>query len=414
VALLIAHGARLWSTVMWGTNRDLKLLGNTEKRFPSLTNFVDEKKLRLSEGPQLRDGAAHEEVSAAPELIGKAELDMDVLKSVGRIHVFPRESLVARVSAARAFVRVRAGVRRPIEVCRPPHVIVNASRTFAVYSDDFIVVPPRQIGIAGDREQSDLLRALALYLSSDFVDYHRFLDSSQVSVRGVSTIASLRRLPMPLGGLGSATIKKWASLHRRLTGASERFRAPILASAPDGDDLGGLTREMNALVYDALQLTEAERWIVHDLVHVRMQLADGQVRPAATEPPNDAELLAYAAALRTELDAFLDSYELAHQIDVIRTSNASAVRIALVATSRIAPNRLLRAGDAEATAIERARRRIEDSRSQWRYFDRNLVVYERNATVIMKPAQRVWWTRSQALADADELIADALRKVEPA
>jgi hypothetical protein len=402
----ISSGARVWTTAMWGTSRDLRLLANAEKRCGTLADFVAARGLRIGEGLQLRERGGRETVDPVPEAAGKIELDMNALKDIGRIHVFPPDSLRGRVPPSRAFVR--EGRATPIEVCRPPHVIVNASRTFAVYSDQYVVVPARQVGIAGDQHQEDILRALALYLSSDFVDYHRFLDSSQVAVRGVSTLASLKRLPTPLTHLNDATLKRWARLHRELVAVSGRESSEVLA--PEGEDprLAKLERQLNELVAEALSLTESERWLVHDLVHVRMKLADGQIGPEATQPPTDAVLGEYAGALRAELDAFLDSRDQGHQVDVVAGPTGTAVTIAVLQRRAIAAPRIMRAAAAEARAMMRARERIEQACSQWLYFDRNLVVYQHDSTVILKPAQRVWWTRSQALADADELISDAL------
>jgi methylase of polypeptide subunit release factors len=406
---VLAHGARVWTTMMWGGNRDLRLLLNAENRCGTLESFVGANKLRLSEGPQLREKAsAREPVEAVSDMANKIELDMEALKNIGRIHVFPSKSLTKRIPAARAFTR--AGRASAVAVCRPPHVIVNASRTFAVYSDEFIVVPPRQVGIAGDKNQQDLLRALALYLSSDFVDYHRFLDSSQVTVRGVSTLGSLKRLPTPLGNLNPSDLRRWADLHRALLEASKPS-SEVLVEQGENHQIAKLTAQLNEMVADALELTDTERWLVHDLVHVRMKLADGQVGVAATRPPTEQEFRDYADALAAELDAFVEDSGHRHQVDVVHVPHGGAggaVRIRLCEASRKLFARVLAADAPEAQAMQRARARIEEARSQWLYFDRNLVVYDHDATVILKPAQRVWWTRSQALADADELIADAL------
>ena len=54
------------------------------------------------------------------------------------------------------------------------------------------------------------------------------------------------------------------------------------------------------------------------------------------------------------------------------------------------------------------RRRLLDEAGQWIYFDRNMHLYRDDRTYLLKPMQRVGWTRSQALLDADEIIAAAL------
>ena len=61
----------------------------------------------------------------------------------------------------------------PVVVSRPPHILCDAARKFAIYSDEFIVVGARQPAIAGPRDEADFLKVLSLYLSSDFAKYHQ-------------------------------------------------------------------------------------------------------------------------------------------------------------------------------------------------------------------------------------------------
>src|ERR1019366_4695646 len=104
------------------------------------------------------------------EVRGKYKLDVKLLDRVRRIFRFSDDELVSVLSGKddgpdEAWCREGRGPL-PLAVCRPPHVIVSAARNFAVYSEKFIVVPPRQIGIVSVDSNRPLLKALALYLSS--------------------------------------------------------------------------------------------------------------------------------------------------------------------------------------------------------------------------------------------------------
>lgn len=48
-------------------------------------------------------------------------------------------------------------------------------------------------------------------------------------------------------------------------------------------------------------------------------------------------------------------------------------------------------------------------RSQWVYFNRNLRIYEGSKIYILKPLQRLHWTRTQAVQDAGEIIAETVQ-----
>jgi len=358
-------------------------------------------------------------VEAAPELIGQQALSTASLRDLGRVHVFPPWT-IEPIPKSRAFVRA-GRLKLPLSVCRPPHVIVSAARNWAVFSDEFLVVPPRQIGIAAPNRQSNFLRALALYLNSDFAAYHQFFDSTQEGVRdGRSTLASLRRMPTPFEGMSARELRRWAELHRELVAASsssknddhESFSLELDEPNPA---LQHLEAQLNELVSDALGLIESERWLVEDLVHVRKQLTDGRLGEAAIRRPKFADLDSYAGTLKRELDAFLDpELGLSHRVKVVHAPASGMVHVELHKRDRTKEVTVSVADDAVADQLRSVEKVIEGAHGQWLYFDRNLFLYRDDVAYVLKPMQRLWWTRSQALADADELIAESLVAAESA
>ena len=406
----LAEGAALpWKIAMWGTFRDERVLASASRRFATLGDLQNAGCVFISQGLELRDPTqTREPLEPLREVLGKLELDIELLKRTGRIHTLPRASL-RRVGSERAFVR-RGRATRPLRVCQPPHVIVSAARTFAVFSDEYVVVPPRQVGIASGSWSAERLRALALYLSSDFVAYHQFFESSQAGVRdGRNTLASLLRLPVPIAELDDATVRAWADLQRRLAELDRDWFDGGGVSAANRDELREASQEeIDALVSSALGLTASERWLIHDLVRVRMQLTDGRLPEGVLRPPARAELEAYATVLRQELDAFLDpALGREHRVVVVFQGDGAMVEVSLANRGR-GRAVVATAEPALAARLSRVRREIDRREPQWLYFDRNLILHVDDGTYLVKPMQRMWWTRSQALADADELIAQAL------
>ena len=52
--------------------------------------------------------------------------------------------------------------------------------------------------------------------------------------------------------------------------------------------------------------------------------------------------------------------------------------------------------------------KLTEAKSQWIYFTRCLQIHEGRKTYIFKPRQRLYWLKSQALAEADDFIAEKL------
>jgi hypothetical protein len=404
-----------WKLAAWGSHLDRRLLNRLAHRFPSLKDLEEKSLLVVSEGLQLRRKGS-EEVEFVQEVVGKNGLNMEMLRKLGQVFAFPPEAIEKN---PRELSYVRQGrVLLPLSVCRPPHVIVSAARNFAVYTEDYLIVPPRQIGIISTSDDKNLLKALSLFLSSDFAFYHQFLTSTQFGVqRGLATLGALRRMPIPVECLAGAASKDWVRLHARLVNASQR----ALAEAGDADrplwrakelreSMESLLGELNALVNDSLQLDERERALVHDLVHVRLGLRDGMLGEMAVRRPEVPELRSYARRLKSDLDAFLKGESPKRHKVAIVYDHLSGMVCADLATDSDAAKTITVVEGSETTAshLEQTRQKLRRQCSQWVYFDRNLRLYVGTCTYLLKPMQRFHWTDSQAMFDASEIIAETL------
>ena len=148
---------------MWGTQRDLRLITGVEKRLPRLEKVISPREIVIRSGLELRKEGAEGGIDAVPEIQDKLELVVRSLHDCGRIYSLPPAAL-RKIEAHRAYAREGRG-ESPLAVCRPPHIVLSGARTFAVYTEEFVVVPHGQTGIAGPDSQKNFLKALSLYLS---------------------------------------------------------------------------------------------------------------------------------------------------------------------------------------------------------------------------------------------------------
>lgn len=419
----VAGGSGLpWKLASWGSQLDKRLLDRLRRMFPSFESLETDRILLASEGLQLRAKSASESLEYVKEVIGKDTVDVTKLEELRGVFYFPTNARVA-IDASRAFAR-EGRATLPLSVCRPPHVIVSAARNFAVFSNDFLVVPGRQIGITSPSNNADLLKTLAVFLSSDFAYYHDFLTSTQFGVqRGRSTLGTLRRMPIPIATLARAEQSAWTKLHSRLIKISPHKLAnekqqerSLFEEKDDSDNRVELLVKLNDLVSDALQLDRHERALVYDLVHVRKYLNDGKIEGAATRPPTKAEIREFAECFKDELDAFIgDEISKRYAVAVIYDGNSGMIRTDLTADRQAATSvEVVRAEPEMRNQLSKVRQRLSSEFAQWVYFNRNLRVYEGTCTYNLKPMQRFHWTESQAMIDARELIAETLTAKEEA
>ncbi len=435
-----ATGSMLpWKVAMWGSYIDERLLDHMAGRFEKLRDVAGRLQWRIHEGFQLRLGetpsvgdklpsqwarrsstrrsgvasSRREALEAVEEIVGKRYVDFGQLRNCGRISSFPQDALV-KIPRCLAYAR-KGRAKLPLSVSQPPHVVVDAARRFAVYSDEFLIVPARQIGIAGQDDQAPLLRALAAYLNSNFATYHQFFTSPEWGVHSNrATKDALEALPIPPLDINGREVQRLVDLHSLLVGATApEGPSGELLSAPRQHvtgDISAIMAELNVLVYGMLGIAPRERAIVEDFVSTRMQMAKGKTSFEAVAPPEPELMLAYLAALRDELDAFLDDEARSrHEVAAVYGGGAAMVSVDLVgrADGPLQPS-LWQAGTAEAHELDSVKCNLLRQRSQWVYFERSLRIFENTRTYLFKPLQRVLWTTSQALVDAGEIIADVL------
>ncbi len=405
-----------WKMAAWGSHFDSRLLSRLGKRFPSVDKLRDDEVIEVDQGPDLSaQPMAHGtyETEYFDELIGKKVLNVKNIARLRHIFTVPDSALE---SNDRYYVSKRSGVGK-LRICRSPHVIVSAARIFAIYVEDYLVVPSRQIGITSQSDDRDFLKALSLYLSSDFAFYHQFFTSTEFGVkRDRATLASLLQMPMPLAELSRAELSNWVKLHNRLikttprrVGVERPKSAPLFPDEPH-DDLDVMLTELNGMVFDCLQLDERERALVNDLVHVRLELNDGKLGAPAIRHPGRKVMKVYARRLKKELDAYIG--EIAHKqhnIDVVYDDLSGMIQIDVVKKLRTAAAiSVAAADDVVAKQLAKTRDSLRQEAAQWVYFDRDLKMYNGTKTFLFKPMQRFHWTESQAMIDANEIIAETL------
>ncbi len=410
----IEGGGFQWKLAMWGCSRDERLFERIKKRFKSFSDFASGNHLIAHEGIQLRrrDTRSSDPVEHQPSLAGKFRLNTSVLRGAARLFAFPAEAL-DKISANECYVRAGRS-KLPMAVSEPPHILLDASRRFGVFSKEFIAVPPRHVGISGPREKENMLRALSLYLSSDFCTFHQFFASPQWGIdMNRADLDALKELPVPFTDYSAADLAEWSELQKELAAQSaKQFNQSELDWNESGKQrMETLIKELNQKVFKSLGLRTNERWLVEDFVHLNLELNKGKVTTETLRAPAESELKLYLTTLRDCLDEFLTvSRGLRHRLEAVTEGDIALFSVALVkATAPITP-KLLTADDGTARTLHKLRLQVRQQHSQWLYFDRNLKIYDRGVCYQLKPMQRLHWTHRQAVIDADEIIGETITK----
>jgi len=394
-----------WKIAMWGSHRDRRLLRRVGKRYSKFSDYRKKVGLIAHQGLELRLQDAKELIEPLPELIGAKRILQKEIPRNSRLYDFP-DHVLETIKPEQAFARKRGGIKAPLSICKPPHVILSRSREWAVFSNEFLVVPPRQLGIAGLPGQEGLLKALALYLMSDFVRYHQLFHAAEMGVKGsVADKADIEAMPIPFEKLSKDDIKAWAKLYDKLRDCWRKMEEHLLTDTPCF--LEELGHKANEMVFDALELSPTDRWLVTDLVHGRMQMIKGKMVVDHKMSSSTDELQAYGKVLLSTLNTFLNDQR--HSVDIYAAKEMAIVAITLnEKDNESLVVRIHEATHSLSSELAEIHEQLVSQHTHWLYFERRLTLYHGNSVYLVKPIQRRHWMRSQALLDADNLIADML------
>jgi hypothetical protein len=388
----------------------------------------------MNEGPQFRplptkaDSETQENFKAKlkkfkdnheylPEYVGKYVLETD--KVLANYFQLP-DDVYKIVGKDDAYLRTRGG-KAGLKLFEAPHIIISAARIFSTYSDMDFMIPPRQIGIAGDETQKHLLKALALYLNSEFVIYQQWLTSASWGIeRDNSNLDDLKQLPVPLSKLSDDDLTEWANLHDEIVATNKREqenlqdeKVPLFGSRrkTSQPSLNSLLKQMNDKVYKLLGISKKQRWLIEDMLDVRMELNDGKIAKKATNPATEEQITDFAHIFQEELDLFLDhtGKRKVHKVKVLYADSSAVIIVDHLMRSMATKPVVEKVHDGKIRReLEALHDRLTEIRSQWMYFTRCLQIHEDRRTYIFKPRQRLYWLKSQALAEADDFIAEKL------
>jgi len=389
----------VWKFALWGTHRDKRAIARLRKLFPqTLGQLCKARAWHLYEGPQLRNGIVEhdENLEYLPYLVGKNRLDTKALNNSDYLFSIPDKALKA-IPQEECYIRVRGG-DKGLLVSKPPHIIMNAAWKYSIYSDIFFVIQPRQIGLSAPHADADHLRAFSVFLSSSLVKYYLFFQAPQWGIeRDRITLKTVKSIPVP--ALTLEQIDRLATLQKQL-GSMELEQGAKYAQA-----------YLDEHVMRILQVPESITVLVTEFLQLRLKLVGGGTKEAVQriqQHPDQEALQAYAQQMTNDLDCFLDSGKTHHRITVERSPDLICCTVEFVRSNHAFTPVVKEASSQNGHMFAKLQKGLKAEFSQWVYVQRGLKIFAPSSISLYKVPQLINWTRTQAMNDADDVIAEIL------
>ena len=407
----------VWKLALWGTPRDARALDRIRQLYPhSLARFCEKRgwgKQMPREGVQLRSGSSQEKLVHCGELKGQKRFDSDKFNQLikgGLYFSLPKKAL-AEIPDNECYVRKRGGLSG-LAVNNPPHLLISATwKNFLLFSEEYFAIPPRQIGISAppEKEDAETLRALTVYLASSLVDFAIFFQVPEWGIYSTFphvVLRAVRTIPTP--DFTDTQVATLAAAHRDLLREEKVFRLESDEHSTDREK----QRSIDKCVFNALNVPPDVCVLVEDFRDNRLPLDNGAAAlKKLGKPANMKELQAYGGTLRGEMERFLlDEAQPSVRLIVADDLICCELRLLPVGTRQPQTVEVLNADENSKTRGEmrKLREQLSEQFSQWVYVDRSLRVFGEDTVQVFKTPRLMDWTRSQALNDADAIIAEIL------
>ncbi len=393
-----------WKFALWGTQRDKRAIARLRKFFPRTLGQLCEEQNKeqetwhLHQGSDLRNGMIeHNEKSEyLPYLVGKKRLDTTALNNSGNIFSIPDNTL-EDIPQDECYIRIRGGYKGLL-VSEPPHLVMNASWKYVIYSDEYFLVKPRQIGLSVPKKHADYLRALSVFLSSDIVRYYLFFQTPSFGIeRDRITLHDVKGIPVPI--LTSTQIEEMAVVQKYLPQMEVEQSSEYTQAY------------LNREVIRILQIPESITTLVTEFMQVRSRLVGGGTKEAVQEVsqrPDQRELQDYAQQLITDLDGFLSSGKTHHRVIVEQSPELICCTVEFVKSDEPFTPIVKAASSPNGQIFSRLSHELKEEFSQWIYVQRGLKMFGPSSISLYKVPHLINWTRTQAMNDADDMIAEIL------
>jgi methylase of polypeptide subunit release factors len=385
-----------WKIAFWGTHRDRKAIQRLRRLFPTtLGKIKEDRNWFLCEGIQLRNKYEVDEstLEQVDEIRDLSRFSVKALRNFSNRFVVP-EAALEGIPVEEEFVRKRGG-KAGLNLIKAPHLVLNSS--YALYSDQDFVIPSGQIGLSAPSEDADYLRALSIFRNSSIIQYYLFFTSPQLGVdRGRITLEAFEKLPVPL--FSDYQISQLAQLHKDFS----KRECDSLVNNKNVQD------ELDNMLESSLDIPKNIGVLAKEFMRIRLSLNEGKSQGVAVNFPSLEVLFDYGSTLRDELDIFTEGSGLRHKIILSRSKTLVICSVEFIHSDDPIDVSVEEAQRESSTLFAFIREKTKQRFSQWVYVQRSLRIFEYAKVYICKSPRLIDWTRTQALNDSDDIIAEIL------
>lgn len=393
----------IWKTALWGNHRDIALISRM-KQYGTLDNIAQELKLERGQGFIV----ARKNRKPKPWLTGMHYLPTDNFAS----YVIGDDSLEI---VRETHFRDATPRMRDVLFKSPSALILKGiknGKVIAAYSERNIAFQDQVVAFVAQEENKDLLKWLTVFINSKLVQYYYFMTSTSWAVERDRVIQKeFRELPfvIPTSRDLRAVVDLFDQISKVIKEASK-------LDLSYNKSYMELETHLNQKVYDIFELSKTEQILVEDTIKYVSDYfywVNNKRRKSGSslsvQKPNVQILSDYTQVFSDNLNSLLKYQDMG----LNATIYVNGAPLCVVEFIRVPAN-----GSGEilskqsSTDLQRMLKLLDNKllrqHSSSLFIRRHVRIYDSDRFYIIRPSENRFWTRTQALVDADETLNEWL------
>ncbi len=391
---------RIWKVAMWGTQRDLEIIERLQKHDNLASHFGScRSDLSWKRAHGFQTSSSHNKNKPDDSLSNMPFIDA---KDVTRFQINPDKITKVKPNA---FFRFGC-----METYFGPHILIKegqANKKFcAAFTEHDCAFRKTITGVSGPSDESALMKAITVYLNSSFSSYFLFLTASTWGVERESVYSNeVFQLPDLPFRFTDKQIDK-------LAGNVDAIGKLMGEGLHETDaHICKIEADIDQIVYESLDLSKSERFLIDDVLEYSLDFFQEGENSKACDIVDTEDLEDYSETFCDAVNSILQFGESRAKAVVYRGD--APLRVVSIRFSEVNDERTVTISDSTEGlehALSRLDRQIIEEYSESIYVRRNVKFYDKDTLYITKPDEKRFWTRSMALRDADETLAEGLRR----
>lgn len=243
---------------------------------------------------------------------------------------------------------------------------------------------------------------LTAFLNSKFANSLLFWTSATWGIeRDRLQKEEILSLPSPFAVLSVEDKNELINLVAEIVDSKKRILA---------QDNSALLYRIDELFYKAFALTTEERMLVEDAIKYDMDLFYKERKSIALRHAITADTVQYSEVLGHELNTFMEG-QLPISIRVYEGNMSDVLRMVVLKFDVDSAVSTIEVQDLQGL-LKKLNKGLVRKKSDYLYVQKILTYYDEDTITLVKPNQKRYWTRTQALEDAAMILSEILNMKE--